>query len=91
LDTDIIKYTFEYTTQYARLATGTTLRPAFRSPNPALNVVRQNEAVACDIFYFSAIDDGFTVAVLFVGTDTQVTNVYGKKTNKQFVNIDYKG
>jgi hypothetical protein len=45
LDADIIKNTFEHTTQYARLPTGTTLRRAFRSPNPALNVVCQNKIV----------------------------------------------
>jgi hypothetical protein len=78
----------EHIAQYARLPTGTTLRHAFRSPNPALNVVHQNEAVTCDIVYSNvpAIDDGSTVAVLFVGTDTQVTNVYGINTDKQFIN-----
>ena len=33
-----------------------------------------------------AVDDGATSAVLFVGTDTMVTDVYGVKTDKQFVN-----
>jgi hypothetical protein len=71
------------------LNTGTTLRRAFRSPNPALDVVRQNEAVACNNFYSDvpSIDDGSTVAVLFVDTDTQVTGLYGIKTDKQFINI----
>jgi hypothetical protein len=88
LDADIIKNTFEHTTLYARLPTGTTLRCAFRSPNPALNDVCQNEAVACDIVYSDVpeIDDGSTVAVLFVGRDTQVTDVYSIKTDKQFIN-----
>jgi hypothetical protein len=88
LDADIITNTFEHTTQYARLPTGTTLRRAFRSPNPALHVVCRNEAVACDIVYSDvpAIENGSTVAVLFVGTDTQVTDVYGIKTDKQFIN-----
>jgi hypothetical protein len=81
LDADIIKNTFDHSIQYTRLPTGTTLRLAFRSPNPALNVVRQNEAVACDIVYSNvpAIDDDST-------TDTQVTDVYGIKTDKQFIN-----
>ena len=88
LAVDIIKQTFQHTTQYARLPTGTTLRRAFKSPNPALNVVRRNEAIACDIVYSDvpAIDDGSTAAVIFVGMDTQVTDVYGIKTDKQFVN-----
>jgi hypothetical protein len=39
---DIIKKTFEHTTQYARLPTGTLLKKAFKSPtNPALNVFRR--------------------------------------------------
>jgi hypothetical protein len=77
-----------HTTQYARLPTGTTLKRAFKSPNPALNVTRCNEPVACDIVYAIVpdIDDGSIAAVIFVGTDTQVTDVYGLKTDKQFVN-----
>jgi hypothetical protein len=88
LDADIIKNTFAHTTQYARLPAGTTLRRAFRSPSPALNGVCRNEAVACDIVYSDvpAIDDGSIVAVIFVGIDTQVTDVYGIKTDKQFIN-----
>ena len=88
LTPDIIKHTFMHTTQYARLPTGTTLKRAFKSPNPALNVTRRQEPVACDIVYAEvpAIDDGSTAAVIFVGTDTQVTDIYGIKTDKQFVN-----
>jgi hypothetical protein len=88
LNDDIIKNTFEHTTQYARLPTGTTLRCAFRSPNPALNVLCRNEAVACDIVHSDvlAIDDGSTAAVLFVGTDTHVNELYSIKTDKQFIN-----
>jgi hypothetical protein len=33
-----------------------------------------------------AIYDGSTAAVIFVGTNTQVTDVYGIKTDKQCVN-----
>jgi hemerythrin superfamily protein len=35
---------------------------------------------------YPLIDDGSIAAVMFVGKDTQVTNVYGIKTDKQFVN-----
>jgi hypothetical protein len=57
---DIIKKTFEHTTQYARLPAGTTLKKAFKSPNPALNVYCRNEAVPCDIVYSDvpAVYDG---------------------------------
>jgi hypothetical protein len=87
LSPDIIKKTFIHTTQYARLPTGTTLKRAFKSPNPALNVTRCNEPVACDIVYADvpATDYGSIAAVIYVGTDTQVTDVCGIKTDKQFV------
>jgi hypothetical protein len=91
LSPDIIKKTFEHTTQYARLPAGTLPKkhttqyaclPAgtlpkkeYKSPNPALNVFRRQEDVACDIVYSDvpAISDGSTAAVIFVGTSTQVT------------------
>jgi len=88
LSVDIIQKTFEHTTQYARLPVGSLLKRSFKSSNPAMNVSRRNEPVACDIVYADepAIDDGSTTAVIFVGTETQVTDVYGIKTDKQFVN-----
>jgi hypothetical protein len=98
LSPHIIKKNFTHTTQYARLPTGTTLKRTFKSPNPALNITRRHEPVACDIVYSDvpAIDDGSIAAVLFDGTDTQVTDVYGIKTDKQFINtleenITYRG
>lgn len=96
--TDIIKQTFAHTTQYARLPSGTLLKRTFKSSNPALNVTRRNESVACDIVYSDvpAVDNGSTAAVIFTGLDTQVTDVYSIKTDKQFVNtlednIRYRG
>jgi hypothetical protein len=84
----IIKKTFQHTTQYARLPAGTLLKKVYKSPNPALNVFCRQEDVACDIVYSDvlAIYDGSTAAVIFVGTSTQVTDFYGIKTDKQFVN-----
>jgi hypothetical protein len=38
LPTDIIKKTFEVTTQYAQMPLNTILRKCFKSPNPAVNV-----------------------------------------------------
>jgi hypothetical protein len=88
LSPDLIKKTFMHTNHYAWLPTGTTLKRAFKSPNPYLTVTRSNEPVACDIVYTSvpAIDDGSLAAVIFVGTDTQVTDVYGIKSDKHFFN-----
>jgi hypothetical protein len=85
---DIIKKTFEHTTHYARLPSGTVLKRSFKSPNPAPNVARRNEAVACDILYADVpvISNGSVAAVLFVSIDSQVTDVCGIKTDNQFVN-----
>jgi hypothetical protein len=87
-DAETIKKTLENTTQYARLPTGTLLKKAYKSPNPVLNVYRRQEDVACDIVYSDvpAIHDGSTAAVIFVGVNTQVTDVYGIETDKQFIN-----
>jgi hypothetical protein len=38
LPTDIIKKTFEVTTQYARMPLNTVLQKHFKSPNPAVNI-----------------------------------------------------
>jgi hypothetical protein len=87
-DTETIKKTLEHTTQYARFPAGTLIKKAYKSPNPALNVYRHQEYVACDIVYSAvpAIHYGSTAAVIFVGVNTQVTDVYDIKTDKQFVN-----
>ena len=60
----------------------------YRSPFPALNVHRRHEAVATDTVYSDvpAVDNGCTAAQLFIGRDSLVTDVYGVKTDKQFIN-----
>jgi hypothetical protein len=54
-----------------------------------LNVFHRQEDVACDIVYSDvpAIHDGFTTAIIFVGVNTQVTDVYGIKMDKHLVNM----
>ena len=88
LSPERIKHTFNLTTQMARIPHGTLLKRTYKSPNPALNVPRRSEPVACDIVCSDtpAIDDGSTAAVIFYGTNTHVTDVYGIKTDKQFIN-----
>jgi hypothetical protein len=88
LSYDFIKKTFQHTTQYARLSTGTTLKTAFKSPNSALNVTRRNEPVACDIVYSDVTDiDGVSItAVIFFGSDTQIKDIHGIKSNRRFLN-----
>ena len=86
---NVVKRTFEATTQYARTALGGLhMKQAFRSPFPALNVHRRQEAVATDTLYSDvpAIDNGCKTAQLFVGQRSLVSDVYPMKTEKQFVN-----
>ena len=86
---DVIEKTFLATTQFARSGWITGhIRDTYRAPFPALNVIRRNEAVATDTIYFDtpAIDDGSTVAQFFVGIDSKFCDVYGIKTDSQFIN-----
>ena len=84
----LIQQTLDQTTQFARIPTGNHLKRFYKSPNPALNVHRRDEPVACDIVYSDtpAIDNGATSAAIFVGCHAYVTDVYSLKTDKQFVN-----
>lgn len=84
---DTVKRTFQATTQYARYPAGEHLKKMYKSPFPALNVQRRNEDVATDTVYSDtpALLDGSTMAQVFVGTPSLVTDVYGMKTEKQFV------
>ena len=88
LPTDIVKKTFQLTAQHARTLMATILKKHYKSPFPALNVSRRNEPVDTDTFYSDtpAIDNGSTSAQIFVGTKTLLTDVYGMKSDKQFVN-----
>ena len=54
---------------------------------PALNVLRCNKPVATDYIYSDtpAIDNGSTGAQFYVGTQTQVCNAYGCKTDGEFL------
>lgn len=85
---DVIKKTFGCTTQYARTQMSAILKNHYRSRFPALNVKRRDEPVATYTVYSDtpAIDDGSTAAQIFVGTRTQLTDVYGMKSDKEFVN-----
>ena len=66
----------------------TILKKHYKSPFPANNVHRHNEPIITDTVYSDtpAIDSGYTCAQLFVGTKSLVTDVYGMKTGKQFIN-----
>jgi hypothetical protein len=89
LPTDIIKETFEVTTQYAQMPLNTILCKCFKSPNPAVNVRRRDEPVATNTIQSDvpAIDGGEKYAQIFVGKKSLVTNVHGMKSPAQFPGI----
>ena len=63
----------------------------FKSRNPVFNIPRRNEPIATDTIFGDtpAINDGSTMAQLFVGKDTLVCDAYGIKRQKQFINTLY--
>ena len=85
---ETIEQTFDRTTQYARVPGSTILHRTYKTPYPALNVPRRDEDVSSDTVYgpVPAIDNGSTMAQIFVGHSSLLTDVYGMKTEKQFVN-----
>jgi hypothetical protein len=89
LPVDTIKQTFAATSQNARMPLSNHLKKAYRSPFPALNVHRRSESVATDTVYSDtpAVDSGATRAQFFVGTTSQLVDIYGMKSDKEFVNV----
>jgi hypothetical protein len=87
LSADIVKCTFAKTTQYAHMPHSELLQRHHKAQFPALNVLRRNEPVATDYIYADtpAIDDGSTGAQFYVGTQTQVCDAYGCKTDGEFL------
>ena len=85
---DTIKRTFSVTTQYARGRVSDTLKQHWPSQFPACNVKRCNEPVATDTVFSDtpAVGCGVTAAQIFVGRESLVADVYGLKTDKEFVN-----
>ena len=88
LPVDIIKKTFQKTTQYARIPMSTVLKKLYKAVNPAMNIPRREEPVATDTVYADtpAVDSGATSAQLFVGTKSLVLDVEGMKSDKEFIN-----
>ena len=88
LPINLIKNTFQLSTQHARTPASFLLKKTYRSPFPAFNVKHRSEPVATDTVNSDApaIDDESNCAQLFIGTKTLVTDVCGMKTEKQFGN-----
>ena len=80
-----IEKTFNKTTQWAVASTMYPMRKHFMSRFPAFNIPRRSEEIATDTIFSDtpAIDSGVTMAQLFVGKRTLVTDVYpsNPKTN----------
>ena len=75
-------------TQCALTTAATVMKKTFRSPFPVMNVKLRSEPVDTDTVYANnpAIGDGSKYAQVFVGTKTLVSDFYGMKSDKQFVN-----
>ena len=89
VNADTIKKIFENSTQWAVTSTRFPKRKHFfKSRFPALIIPRGNEAVATDTIFSDtpAIDSGITMAQLFIGKHSLVSEVYPMQSSKQFVN-----
>ena len=85
---DVIKRTFDKSTQWAVAITRFPMRKHIKSRFPALNITRRNEPVATDTIFSDtpAIDSGVKIAQIFIGKDTLVADIYPMRSEKQFVN-----
>ena len=74
---DVIKSTFENTTQFHQTPASTQLKKQCCSPHPACDVQCRQEPLATDTVHSDtpAIDDGSKVAQTFVGAESCVVNV----------------
>ena len=85
---DVIARTFDATTQYAQSGWITGhIENTYKSPFPALSCRRRNEYVATDTVYSDTpvIDNGSTCAQVFVGKQSKFSDVFGMRTDSQFV------
>jgi hypothetical protein len=88
---DAIEKTLGCTTQYYRTyVSGPLVRKTFRSPFPALNVMRRPESVYTDTIFGKNVpavySGGITMAQIFIGRRTHFLEIYGIKSENQFVN-----
>ena len=85
---DIVKQTFDQTTQWGVALDSFPMRRHLKSRNPALNVPRRHESVATDTIFSDtpAGDSGVKQTQVFVGRDLLVADVFPMKSGKQFVN-----
>ena len=80
---ETVRNTFKHTTQIGTLPPSSHLQRQFKSPNPALNLYRRNEADATNQIFAKvpAMDGKETSAHIFVGQGSKITDVYKAKDN----------
>ena len=84
LPLDIIKKTFEVTTQLAKVDVRLPLRRHYKSRFPQANVTRLRETFSTDTFFSSTTGiNGETMVQLFVGNKSQLVVPYGMKQESE--------
>ena len=88
INSDIVKQTFDQTTQWGVALDSFRMKRHLKSRNPALIAPRRHEPVATDTIFSDtpAVDSCVKQAQVFVGRDSLVADVYPMKSGKQFVN-----
>ena len=85
-----IRKTFQNTTQHAvNVVSGHNILQTLKSPYPANNVWRRNEALATDTMYAevpAVCTNGQTMCQFYCGRKSLVISVHGMSTEKEFVN-----
>ena len=88
--TEKIRKTFDRTTQFAsNVVSGIHITQTIKSPFPALNYKKRSEPVATDTIFAEtpAVDTGGQKhAQIFIGRKSLLIDVYGMKSDKEFVN-----
>ena len=89
LPADVVKLTFKHTSQNMKLPAASYLHKMFKSPNPSANLKRRDEADSTDMIYSNtpATNGGETLAHLFVGKKSKLTDAYKVKngTSEEFL------
>ena len=87
IPTEVLKRTFDCTSQFARNIVRLPFRIHLKTRFPAANVQRRTEPVATDTIWSDtpAVNGGEMAAQVFVGRNTFVTDVYGMRTDADFI------
>ena len=82
LPVETVKRTFQHCTQNMRLPPSTYLQKHFKSINPGANLIHRRKADATDLIFCDtpAIDGGETMAHIFVGVVSCLTDIFKAKT-----------